>query len=143
VLDWLLDDRAGNRQTGRSTVYAIALIRAALRQPRFPVEITPITYVENRSVKEILVRSIKRFIDDDPQLQGRVVYDDRRDYLQSLLSHPVVDWLPVLPDVPEHVLERIKELPALVRPKPKAPPKPTEPEKPAPSVWERLIGSVL
>jgi hypothetical protein len=92
--------------------------------------VTPITYVENQSFRNALISTIKRLIDNDPRLHERVVYDNRRDYLQSLLSHPLHNWLPVLPDVPEHVLGRTRSLSA-------------ESEKPAPSVWERLIRSAL
>jgi hypothetical protein len=95
VLDWLFDDSDCNRAQGRTTVYAIALIRAALRQPGHPVEVCAHTYPDVRANRDVLWRIVRGMIDRD-YIRVFMEFDPRRQYILSTSHSPVLNWIPDL-----------------------------------------------
>jgi len=95
-LDWLLDNRQ-HRQEGRTTVFAIALIRAALREPGQYVEVSTLTYPENNAVKRVLWDTLCELVERGG-LRDIIQVDRRRDYIRSSFRDPILDWMPPLPD---------------------------------------------
>lgn len=104
VLDWLLD-QDGQRQTGRTFVIAVSLIRQAIR--RSPQHVYLIDhYAQSPRMNHRVIRDmVLHLTESDPDLMGRAhidVQDDRFSIQPLAESRPLPDgpsWLP-----PESVL---------------------------------------
>lgn len=125
AIDWLFDDQY--RQQGRTTVWAIGIIRAAIRQPRHDVEIETIIYPEQRA-RQHLVNVVRDMCMSDDVLRPIAMIDMRRHMLR-IEGQADPNWLPahlcgtLVGAVPETVQPESASLLA----------------KPIPSVWERLM----
>lgn len=88
-LEWFLDDTA--RQSGRSTTIAVALIRLACRHPRRVIRFWDHA-LSTRDTRELIGRSVRVLVEEDPQLQGR--YNGNQASFWLNLPEPLLNWLP-------------------------------------------------
>jgi hypothetical protein len=105
VLDWLLD-QDGQRQTGRTFVLAVSLIRQAIRRSPQPIYLIDHNAPQSRMGLRVIRDMVLHLTESDPHLMGRAhidVRDDRFSIQPLSESRHLPDgpsWLP-----PESVLE--------------------------------------
>lgn len=93
LLDWLLDPDI--RRTGKSTLLAIAFVRAAAKRPGQWVRCYD--HVDMVTCAESVMRSALGFIAEDPRLSPHLevrASGMRRDQFRLNLATPISNWLP-------------------------------------------------
>jgi len=122
ALDWMFDAGNGQRQTGRSLVWALALVRAAARHPGERIEISDHaeTFVhQHRQSHEQCRQNVVMLVRSDPALSRNVEMDQRHFWFH--LPRPIMDWMPPLDqDLPQRVQTRDFQME--VRTDPRMPP---------------------
>lgn len=97
VLDWLFRSDDSLRQTGRSLVWVVALIREAARHPGQWVEISDhaeqYTHL-HRHLHEGTQSILRELVSRDFRLDGNLEIDQH--HFRLSLPEPIDNWLPVL-----------------------------------------------
>jgi len=135
VLDWLLDTGDENRRGGRTTAFAIGIIRAACRTPGRSVPLVD-HYATTREQQEMLFHVVEALVRQDDNLAPYATWPNVRRYLQLALPRPLANWMPPASWFGPMPAPPIVGLPSLASPVP-------EPEPYRPTVWERLMTQLL
>lgn len=147
TLDWLFDPGEMYRGTGRTTIMAVGIIRAAARYPGTPVPV--VDHVENSEIgKRRLLDTIQGLIEEDDRLGEFMVLRISPNPSFTLnLPVPMDNWLPAIQGHPAppgaYVRERVVDRGGVV-------PDTTwerlvdavsTPREPPPTVYERILAN--
>jgi len=144
TLDWLFDPGEMFRGTGRTTIMAVGIIRAAARYPGTPVPV--VDHVENSQIgKRRLLDTIHGLIQEDSRLtEFMVLRMSPNPSLTLNLPVPMDNWLPTIDGHPAPPGTYVRECVREIVPDDtweKLVDAVSAPRKPPPTVYERILAN--
>lgn len=73
IIEWLIDDSIRSRQSGRSTLLAVAFIRKAIRRPKRKVVV--FDHYPTMQAKESLMANIQQMIRTSSELRNKFILE--------------------------------------------------------------------